>query len=67
MLLVDNKSNTVCLSISIFKKPNVNGTFERTKSAQNKIEEKKPEENKLSYTAGIKHAGRGGLLKKWVK
>ena len=45
LLLVDNKSNTVCLSISIFKKPNVNGTFERTngavqtgKSAQNRIE-----------------------------
>ena len=55
LLLADNKSNTVCLSISIFKKPNVNGTLERTKSApgegksaQNKIEEKKTEENKLS-------------------
>ena len=74
LLLVDNKSNIICLSISIFKKPNVNGTLERTKSApgegksaQNKIEEKKTEENKLSYTACIKHAGRGGLLKKWVK
>ena len=33
LLLVDNKSNIVCLSISIFKKPNVNGTLERTKSA----------------------------------
>ena len=48
LFLVDNKSNIVCLSIPIFKKPNVNGTLERTKSApgegksaQNKTEEKK--------------------------
>ena len=58
LLLVDNKSNIVCLSISIFKKLNVNGTLERTKSApgegksaQNKIEEKKTEENNNSSTS----------------
>ena len=48
LFLLNNKANTIRLLTSIFKKPNVNGTLERTKSApgeeksaQNKIEEKK--------------------------
>ena len=54
LLLVDNKSNIVCLSISIFKKPNVNGTLERTKSAQNKIEEKKTEKIITAATTRVR-------------
>ena len=53
--VTNNEIDTTYLLISVSKKSNVNGTFERTngavqtgKSAQNKIEEKKTEENKLS-------------------
>ena len=53
LFLLNNKANTIRLLTSIFKKPNVNGTLERTKSApgegksaQNKIEEKKIEESR---------------------